>query len=314
MAGLLEICSLAIPSGAVVTSVIYFKTTSSPISSVVNPTSTLTAPQVLLAAPMVVMWELSDLAAPTGISSPTTQSSLGSTLSPGNTTGSTGSSGISTGAKAGIAVSIVALFILIVLIAFSYFRRRGKIINRTSGEKPLKRDTHELITTANIHEMSTKHNVPEMDEQNSVKPNLAVVAIESRGQRGNLHELDPASHITSLTSHEQLPSPQEFENSAAQSLPGLTTSAGKRVSETTDSRSTASVPVVEAELAGLEKAVINEKEEQRLQILKDRIERIRAEKERLTRIQELEALEEETKREILDTQRRVDEGSGASGS
>jgi hypothetical protein len=51
-----------------------------------------------------------------------------------------------------------------------------------------------------------------------------------------------------------------------------------------------------------------------LQILKDRIERIRAEKERLTRIQELEALEEETKRDILDTQRRVYGGSGASGS
>jgi hypothetical protein len=51
-----------------------------------------------------------------------------------------------------------------------------------------------------------------------------------------------------------------------------------------------------------------------LQILKDRIERIRAEKERLIRIQELEALEEETKRDILDMQRRVDRGSSASGS
>jgi len=305
-----------------VTGVIYFNTTSSTTSAAVNPTSTLTALNLLYATAMVVMWELSDLAAqtqistsatPTGISSPTTQSSSASTSSLGNTTGSTSSSGTSTGVKAGIAVGIVALFILIVLIAFFYFRRRGKIINRASGEKPLKPDTYELITTANTHEMSTKHNVPEMDEQNSGKPNLAVAAIESRGQRGNLHKLDPASHITSLTSHEQLPSPQELENSASQSLAGQSTSAGKRVSETTDPKSTASVLVVEAELAGLEKAVNNEKEEQKLQILKDRIERIRAEKERLTRIQELEALEEETKREILDTQRRVDEGSGASG-
>jgi hypothetical protein len=92
------------------------------------------------------------------------------------------------------------------------------------------------------------------------------------------------------------------------------TTAGKRVSNTTDSRSTASFPVVEAELAGLEKAVVNEKEERRLQILKYRIERIRAEKERLTRIQELEALEEKTQREILNTQRRVDGGGVASGS
>jgi hypothetical protein len=202
----------------------------------------------------------------------------------------------------------VAIFILIVFIAFFYFRQRGKIINQASGEKPLKPDTHELITTANTHKMSTKHNVPEMDEQNSGEPNPAVAAIESRGQRETLHKPDPASHITSLTSHEQLPSPQELENSAAQSLVGVSTSAGKRVSETTDPRSTASVPVVETELAGLEK------EQERLQILKDRIERIRAEKERLTRIQELEALEEETKRDILDTQRRVYGGSGASGS
>jgi hypothetical protein len=320
MTGDYDICYLTIPSGAVLTNVLSVLHIT---SAAVNPTSTLTSPNLLYATAMIVLWELSDLAAqtqisssatPTGISSPTTQSSSASTSSPGNTTGSTSSSRISTGAKAGIAVGIVALFILIVLITFFYFRRRGKIINGTSGEKPLKPNAHELITTANTHEMSTKHNVPEMDEQNSGKPNLTVAATESRGQQETLHELDPASHITSLTSHEQLPSPQEFENSAAKSLAGLTTSAGKRVSETTDSRSTASVPVVEAELAGLEKAVINEKEEQRLQILKDRIERIRAEKERLTRIQELEALEEETKREILDAQRRVDGGSGASGS
>jgi hypothetical protein len=231
-------------------------------STLSNPTSTLTASNKLLATGMVVMWELSDLATQTQTSSSatspeipsrTTQSSSGSTSSPGNTTGPASSSRISAGAKAGIAVGIVAIFILIVFIAFFYFRQRGKIINQASGEKPLKPDTHELITTANTHEMSTKHNVPEMDEQNSGEPNPAVAAIESRGQRENLHKLDPASHITSLTSHEQLPSPQELENSAAQSLVGVSTSAGKRVSETTDPRSTASVPVVEAELAGLKR-------------------------------------------------------------
>ena len=180
-------CGFALSSGAVLTNVLFDDGTG---GTILTPTSTLTAENELAATAIIVMWELSDLVAqtetsslatPTGISSPTTQSSSGSTSGPGNTTGSTGSSRISTGAKAGIAVSIVALFILIVLIAFFYFRRRGKIINRTSGEKPLKPDTHELITTANIHEMSTNYNVPEMDEQNSVKPNLAVVAIESRG-------------------------------------------------------------------------------------------------------------------------------------
>jgi hypothetical protein len=48
-----------------------------------------------------------------------------------------------------------------------------------------------------------------------------------------------------------------------------------------------------------------------LQILRERIEQIRAEKEGLTRIQELEALEEQTKREILDAQKRVGGGGGS---
>jgi hypothetical protein len=57
-----------------------------------------------------------------------------------------------------------------------------------------------------------------------------------------------------------------------------------------------------------------EQDERKLGILQGRIERIRAEKERLERIQRLEELEEETKREIMQTSRYIAEkGGGGSG-
>jgi hypothetical protein len=53
-----------------------------------------------------------------------------------------------------------------------------------------------------------------------------------------------------------------------------------------------------------------EEDEEGMRVLQDRIERIRAEKERLQKIQELELLEEETKRAILEKARRRGEGVG----
>jgi hypothetical protein len=314
-------CTLLLTAGMVLTNV---WNSATGIASSVYPTSTLTGPATLSAVRIVVMWEKSDLVvqtqsarstitgtiSPTGNQSSKTQPTLGSTSTPGNTTGSARPSGLSGNAKTGIVVGIVIFFIAIILIAFLYFRRRGKITNGVGLEKPLRPDTHELITTANTHEMSTNHNIPEMDDQNSVGLDPAAVVIESGGHQENVHELDPASHITSLRSNEMLASPQELENAGPQSVDGLSTPAGKRISDITRSMPTplASVPIAEVELAGLEEAAINEKEEQKLEMLRKRIEQIRAEKERLTRIQELEALEEQTRREILDTQKRVGGG------
>jgi hypothetical protein len=163
------------------------------------------------------------------------------------------SKGLSGGTKAGITVGIVVFVIAIILVAFCYFRRRGKFANRALREKPLKSKTHELITTANTHQMNRKHNIPKMDEQNSSKLKPAFVAIEGRGQEENVHELGPASHVTSLSSNEMLESPQELENLAAQSLVGISASAGKQVSNTIEPRSMASISIVESELAGLDR-------------------------------------------------------------
>jgi hypothetical protein len=192
--------------------------------------------------------------------------------------------------------------------------------------------------------MSTKHNIPEMNEQGGgiLTPTVGagVVAqqkpefnsthgatsptsnemlpspqeLDNQGLPSNVvHELDLSSRITSFSSNEMFPSSHELGDSAAQPQPlavqptSPSTIRRKDVPKTAESIARLS----QTEIVGLKEAASNEKEEQELQILKDRIERIRAEKERLTRIQELEALEEETKRAILDKQMRAAGGSGS---
>jgi hypothetical protein len=239
-----------------------------------------------------------------GTSNPSTPTPSPTAIKP-PTTGATSSSGLPGGAKTGIPIGIVVFSIIIILFGFYWFRRRVKITGGQLGEKLLRPNTHELITTANTHELSTKHNMPEMDGRNSGRLKPAVVAVERRRQLSS-NELDPTSHITSLSSNEIPLSPQELENSA-----GMSMSARQPASVVSKPRSITTVPVAETELSRLEEAAIDEKEEQKLQILRDRMERIRGEKERLKKIQELEVLEEQTKKEILNMQKRAGGGSGS---
>jgi hypothetical protein len=231
---------------------------------------------------------------------PLTEATGGTSRGLGNST-----TGLSGSAKIGISIGIVVFSIIIILFGFYCFRRRVKISGGKLGEKPLRPNTHELTTTANTHELSTKHNMPEMDEQNSGRLRPVVVAVERRGQLSS-NELHPASHITLLGSNEIPPSPQELENSAGTSM-----SARQPLSTVSKTRPITTASGSETEPPRLEDGAIDEKEEQKLQILRDRMERIRAEKERLKKIQELEELEEQTKKEILNVQKRAGGGSGS---
>lgn len=311
-------CFAILDPGMVLTNVLIADVTSSPVV----PTSTLSTSATIFGFPMYVMWESSDLIVINQTSSSTTQPSTGSTNSPGNSTkqsgpGSTAAPGsppgppasLSPGAKAGIAIAIVFFCLAIMLVVFVYFRRRARRTSEPLLEKPLRPNTHELITAANIHEMITKHNIPEIG--GGSKPESGVVAIEGRDQKEAIRQMNPASHVASLQSNELPLSPQELEHSACQSLVGISSPAAIRISNTTETKSETNTPAVGSELAGLEEAADIEKEEQKLNVLRKRMERIRAEKERLTRIQELQTLEEQTKREILDAQKRVGSGGGS---
>jgi hypothetical protein len=165
-------------------------------------------------------------------------------------------------------------------------------------QKAVPPNTHELLTNANSHELFTKHNIPEMDEQSrdvlKSKEKLALVVASigvenggamSRDDLAGVHELDPESHMTSLDTENYLPSPHELEIS----------------NSPTRLASSSHVPALQEQATSSkdEPRPSNEERERKVELLTNRVSRIREEKERLERIQELKDLEEQTKREIL---------------
>jgi hypothetical protein len=154
---------------------------------------------------------------------------------------------------------------------------------------------HELITNSNVHEMEQRKQgaLSVLGQMNNKLPQL-------EEQPTQTHELDPNSRMLGPELHsEEYPSPYELETT---SRPGIAAHSPSAPSEPV-SRKPISASTPEEE---------DDDDEEGMRILQDRIERIRAEKERLQKIQELELLEEETKRAILDKGRR--RGGGASGS
>jgi hypothetical protein len=153
---------------------------------------------------------------------------------------------------------------------------------------------HELITNSNVHEMEQRKQgvLGALGQMNNKSPQL-------EEQPTQTHKLDPKSRMLGPELHsEEYPSLYEPETT---SRPGIAAHSPNAPSKPVSRKPIlASTPEEE------------EDDEEGMRILQDRIERIRAEKERLQKIQELELLEEETKRAILDKGRR--RGGGASGS
>ncbi|CZR69189.1 uncharacterized protein PAC_19089 [Phialocephala subalpina] len=212
---------------------------------------------------------------------------------------SSSNSALSPGAKAGIAIGVIVLFLLGLFALWRItLTRRKRQAPPEEGNRSPPPNTHEL-TNANRHELITKHNVPEMDEQNQGKGvSILKKSIITNAEREHVivHELAPEQgrNIVSFgdeedTSERLFASAQELESLDPRVSPSL----GGEVPQP-------SVPIERGDISTAE----NEDEEQKLKILKDRIDRIRDEKERLERIQELKDLEEQTKREILEVQCR----------
>jgi len=156
---------------------------------------------------------------------------------------------------------------------------------------------HELITNSNVHEMEQRKQgvLSTLGQMNNKSPQL-------EEQPTQTHKLDPKSRMLGPELHsEEYPSLYEPETTSRPGIAALSPNAPSKPA----SRKLilASTPEEEEE---------EEEDEEGMRILQDRIERIRAEKERSQKIQESEILEEETKRAILDKSRR--RGGGASGS
>ncbi|KAF8863424.1 hypothetical protein BDZ45DRAFT_120925 [Acephala macrosclerotiorum] len=224
--------------------------------------------------------------------------------------------GLSPGAKIGIAVGVTVVFLL-ALLTFWWMLVRRKKRNRTlkngkqDGILLPRPNTHEVMTLANTHEMSTKHNVLEMDGHTSKKfvrggkANVDVLTHMlplgyKRGQAaiGGLsasHDIDSSG----LNAESQ----QGMEN-VSPDRPEILAPFSPRDDPTRNHNTLMPHEDVEIERGAHESDRGHEEEERKLKVLRDRIDRIREEKERLERIQELKDLEEQTKREILEAQRR----------
>lgn len=228
-----------------------------------------------------------------------------SSPSGGASTGSKISGGLATGAKVGIAVGVVVLFLLVLFLVWRLAIRRRKRRGRVEGGngiRPPRPNAHEFLTDSNRHEMGTKYNVPEMDEQNQgkglqakVEADAGAAYTEPKRKNIEVHELAPGhERVVDPGLREEFPPAHELESSAPLQHEDLPLPAGNEDIAIPQQRKASSNNI--------------EEEERRLNMLRDRIDRIREEKERLERIQELKDLEEKTKREILDAQQRQTKG------
>ncbi|RDW88870.1 hypothetical protein BP6252_00902 [Coleophoma cylindrospora] len=246
--------------------------------------------------------------------SQTTSSPTSQTLSATRTK----SSGLSKGAIAGIAIGVavsILIFALALLIVLRRRRRGGRAA--TDSGKPIKPSTHELNTSATIHEGITKDNTYEMGDK--TEPGIAVFPELQGNQEDNTQwmkesgveeprELDPKSRITELGIDNHLSS---YELEAHHWSPGddiITEARDESVRAPSSYGSDQSLPpkvqsTVSTDFATSSSAPPGsldlDDDDTQLSILKHRMERIREEKYRLEKIQELKELEEQTKAEIL---------------
>lgn len=160
------------------------------------------------------------------------------------------------------------------------------------------------MTDANRHETSTKYNIPELDGQNQGKRVVHVMKSELSGI------VEPERFVAELPSKQDdltasLASPEHGDTHQATQgieMPTATSSA-------TPHRTSGWVPPALASNESIEispraSPSQEKRDEGKLGILRDRIDKIRQEKEILERIQELKDLEKQTKREILEEQRK----------
>ncbi|KAE8444530.1 hypothetical protein EG329_014454 [Mollisiaceae sp. DMI_Dod_QoI] len=314
-------CSSQVPSaGFTMTNVIHAtdrgKAGETPVFSTVLGTTNLA-----VAYPIYIMEASST---PTSSTTSTSSSATSPSTSPGSSVGTAhnASNTLSGGAKAGIAVGVVMFVLLSVLITFFFFRRRGQQQQKKNepDDPDPEPSPHELITNSNRHELITNANVHEMQQEKATQGVMTMAETSSGAgnDHGDFENFMRDSQLAELDAQEREPSssssapdtarkqPSPFELASASYAPLTTfTSHKDQLSPLSESEEAASAA---------EQNVDVEKDEEKMRILQERMERIRAEKQRLEKIQELEALEEETKKAILDAEKQRDARASGSGS
>lgn len=257
----------------------------------------------------------------------TTSNSFGSSTSLGNATSnatitsatpqftdyykSWPSGGLSEGSKAGIAIGIIVILSAGILAAFLCIRkrRRKRLGGRRNG---LPRGTRVLGTSINtLRGVPTKNSMTETEEQIGGNASAKIRKSTSvREQPSRERYKAPAREVQmepDLESESPLATPQREIHQPNSFAMGENenSSRNKYRMEDFDMLGSKFTTSPRTEPGGVTDA--NE-EQLRLKALKSRIERIREEKDRLERIQELENMERETKKEIMEAQRRAGTG------
>ena len=258
---------------------------------------------------------------------------------------SSSASGLSAGAKAGIAIGVIAFFVITILGIFFCFRRRNKRRNRRSASSLEHAGPNEIVVKPEEFRRSDlygesprgmsftgpgsltgeSHFVHEADSQRAMPPAYemptspiarkrvpTVLRVPTKpGERSGMgiqeQQNRPVSDEPRFSQGEErnwIVHAQGEQTPVTHEMPSSPI-ARKSVSSlsSTGSVPTTSIPSNAGESSRLT-SVTESSEEEKLQVLQERIERIREEKSRLERIQELKELEEQTKRAILEQQKK----------
>ncbi|KAH8685563.1 hypothetical protein BGZ60DRAFT_395463 [Tricladium varicosporioides] len=215
------------------------------------------------------------------------------------------SSGLSGGAKAGIAIGVIAVVAIICGIAFFIWRRRkAGLAAKTSGNQDGLPGMAEMGTPANVHEIGATRG-------QSVKKSGVVMPPELGGDDQSKKPestMPPELGVTAEITVSELPAESAIPRE------GISTPTQK-----TDSN----LPPAEIVFGQFAKPGADETasrvsgssdnaagSSQKLDYLKEKMDKIRAEKERLQKLQELDELEAAVQKEIMDEQRKT-LGSGS---
>lgn len=220
--------------------------------------------------------------------------------------------GLSEGSKAGIAVGIIVILSAGILAAFICIRKRRKQrLSDTGNGVP--GEMRDLGTSSNtLGRVATKNNTTETEEPIGGNARSKVRKLTSARERPLRERYDaPEREVQvepDLESESRLATPQHEIHQPNPFAMDETENSSRNKYRMEDF-DMLGAKFTTSPRTGPGGGVADANEEQlRLKALRSRIERIREEKDRLERIQELENMERQTKKEIMEAQRRAGTG------
>ncbi|KAH6671911.1 hypothetical protein B0J14DRAFT_564499 [Halenospora varia] len=336
-----ELCQSIIESGAVITSLLFTHETAG-LTELLDIT-TASDRYTMQIYPINVMWHSTDIevvrllqqiSTPISFSSSKTSvTTTGSLPEPSHTTIETSSIALSTipaasstpteqsistkssvlggGAKAGIAIGVLVVLCASSLVLFFLLRRRGFREIREAKEKLQDQSIHELSTTNNLYEMDNRskprarhHRDSCSDVVENYSPSMDAEqgTVEPLGNTHDVFELDSTNRHTSRTGSKLDCTDIELDPGQHHDPPlSLTTDISSN--QENSPASLVPGPTIPLRVHTQEGTPINDAKQKKIEILKDRIDRIRAETEKLEEDQKFKDSRKQAQKQSEGSQR-----------